>query len=965
MIIVRFTIIVALLVIMTFGISMISSANTAPPTVVMVGPMGTSVLVENNIQITFNETMDHSQTDTICTISPTVDGTFQWAGRNGETLIFTPENNLAYSTTYNVVIKGTVEDQSGNTLDGNENGIQEGSPTDDYSWQFTTEPPPSVDEVPPQVTRHSPVGLAVLTNATIEFSFDEEVLCESAIFAFQINPVLNGEFDMELEGTSSRFVYYPNSLATGTTYEVTISATVQDTSGNTLDGNQNGVEDGSPVDDYSWEFTTTATDTSNPTIRSHYPVTNAMMSLDLDISITFSETMQTGTVENNFTIEPAVEGLISWEGTEMTFTPNSDLSYSTRYYVNVTAQAMDMAGLGLDGNVNGVWEDSPTDDYSWSFETIPEPDTTPPTITDVSPTGFNLTESQIIVVNFSEPVDTTTFTPCFSITPSVPGDLNYPSTIIHPAIDVLQLVFTPSVDLVSGINYTVTITSVVRDKYGHTLDGNGNGIEEGSPIDDYSWEFNVGGIDDIGPTVLENTPTGSGVSIESDISIEFGEPMNMSSVEEFFSITPQIEGTLEWVLNTLTFSPAHDLEEDTTYTVKVKANATDNNGNILDGDKDGIKEGTPVDDYSWEFTTEIIPLSTVVVNKPKGDGISNSAEIELRFSLSMNRTVTENAFSITPALNGIIIWDSDHIMKLLPEETYDFNMTYTVKITNSAISQNGKHLDGNGNGVNDGSPVDDFSWNFTIEKEDQTPPTIVEKSPVGINISVNSPVQIEFSELMNKKSVEDGFSIEPAITGTYLWESTIFNFIPNTRFEFNTLYYINLSDSAKDISGNLLNTDGETMLAGPTNQWTFVTENMPEYLAPVNLVATVDGNTINLTWGMPDGGPVPLGFNVFRAESLSGEFAKINAEQLNVSKYSDTGLEINKTYYYKVKAIYEGYQTSGFSSMALGETEYEGGTTETDTEKEGEGSDLMLYLGIVGIVVVAGLVGAVMWIKKR
>jgi hypothetical protein len=53
-------------------------------------------------------------------------------------MTFDPTTNLAYSTEYTVTIHGTAMDSAGNGLDGNKNGIAQGSPADDYTWSFTT-----------------------------------------------------------------------------------------------------------------------------------------------------------------------------------------------------------------------------------------------------------------------------------------------------------------------------------------------------------------------------------------------------------------------------------------------------------------------------------------------------------------------------------------------------------------------------------------------------------------------------------------------------------------------------------------------------------------------------------------------------------------------------------------------------------------------------------------------------------
>ena len=61
--------------------------------------------------------------------------------------------------------------------------------------------------------------------------------------------------------------------------------------------------------------------------------------------------------------------------------------------------------------------------------------------------------------------------------------------------------FTPVVDLSPLDTITITLRASIKSAYGLPLDGNGNGVAEGSPTDDYSWQF-VTGAEDHQPPVL-------------------------------------------------------------------------------------------------------------------------------------------------------------------------------------------------------------------------------------------------------------------------------------------------------------------------------------------------------------------------------------------------------------------------------------------------------------------------------
>jgi PKD repeat protein len=102
--------------------------------------------------------------------------------------------------------------------------------------------------------------------------------------------------------------------------------------------------------------------------------------------------------------------------------------------------------------------------------------------------------------------------------------------------------------------------------------------------------------DNTAPTVVSHSPTGTGVG--TTITITFSEPMNKSSAEEAFSVSPSVAGTFSWTDNTMTFTSGMDLSYETTYTVTIDTAAADLAGNHIESA------------YSWQFTTETAPDTT-------------------------------------------------------------------------------------------------------------------------------------------------------------------------------------------------------------------------------------------------------------------------------------------------------------------------------------------------------------------
>ena len=87
--------------------------------------------------------------------------------------------------------------------------------------------------------------------------------------------------------------------------------------------------------------------------------------------------------------------------------------------------------------------------------------------------------------------------------------------------------------------------------------------------------------------------------------------------------------------------------------------------------------------------------------------------------------------------------------------------------------------------------------------------------------------------------------------------------------------------------------------------------------APQNLTASPAHQEVSLDWD-DNTEPNIIGYNVYRAETQGGPYAKVNAAFVTASAYTDTGLTNDVTYYYVVKATNTGYLESLPSNEAAG-----------------------------------------------
>jgi hypothetical protein len=103
------------------------------------------------ISVAFDEAMNHASAEGAFSIDPDVDGSFSWVGT---TMIFNPDTNLAYDTTYAVTIGTGAMDLAGNPLEGA------------FNWEFTTESAPA-----PTIASGDPASpVSDIAGATRRFS---------------------------------------------------------------------------------------------------------------------------------------------------------------------------------------------------------------------------------------------------------------------------------------------------------------------------------------------------------------------------------------------------------------------------------------------------------------------------------------------------------------------------------------------------------------------------------------------------------------------------------------------------------------------------------------------------------------------------------------------------------------------------------------------------------------------------
>ncbi|MFZ3136591.1 MAG: fibronectin type III domain-containing protein [Thermodesulfovibrionales bacterium] len=169
--------------------------------------------------------------------------------------------------------------------------------------------------------------------------------------------------------------------------------------------------------------------------------------------------------------------------------------------------------------------------------------------------------------------------------------------------------------------------------------------------------------------------------------------------------------------------------------------------------------------------------------------------------------------------------------------------------------------------------------------------TALPAAPTNLTANTVSASQINLNWADNATN-ETGFKIERKTGGgTYAQIATVSANVTaysDTGLASNTIYYYRVRAN---------NTAGDSSYSNEVSATTITA--IPA--APTNLTASVISSTqINLNW--TDNAINEQGFKIERKIGVGGTYSQIAIVSTNVTTYSDTGLTVNMTYYYRVRA---------------------------------------------------------------
>ncbi len=248
-------------------------------------------------------------------------------------------------------------------------------------------------------------------------------------------------------------------------------------------------------------------------------------------------------------------------------------------------------------------------------------------------------------------------------------------------------------------------------------------------------------------------------------------------------------------------------------------------------------------DKYLRFDTSLAPivLSALPLNNP--DSIDIKSQIEILFSREMDTTSTKNAFSISPAVSGKLLWEeSNSKLRFIPDSLMKAT-TYNVTVSASAKSIWNVNLD------------NDYLFSFATKNRDRLnvlksyPPKNQNDISTTVQFRLYFDNQVENSTLGGRIKLYDDLNNELPIKNPKIFSEHglgIIYFEPKDPLQFGSEYKIILSAGIEDTSGYILFNDVTINFNTEANN-NFVTKVIDDFENLDNWSFLQNGTDTNLT----------------------------------------------------------------------------------------------------------------------
>jgi uncharacterized protein YfaS (alpha-2-macroglobulin family) len=378
-----------------------------------------------------------------------------------------------------------------------------------------------------------------------------------------------------------------------------------------------------------------------PTLVETIPAPGEELWPDGAITLFFDQPMNQTLVEQAFSIEPSVEGLITWlDESTLQFQPSAPLARSATYLVTIGPAARSQEGLAL---AEPITLDITTAGPLEVTQVLP------------SPGAEEVDPGSVVTVVFNRPVVP------LQVTEGLPQPLSFEPAVDGQGewIDTGIYVFRPDPGFPGGVSVTARLDSSLTDLTGGTL---------AEPL---TWSFSTAL-----PRVVSIEPGNyiSDIPRDTSIDITFNQAMNRASVQAALVVmtsgSQPVAGDYSWndVGTVLTFTPTDLLPYGTTVFLRVSTAALGAGGGSLEGE------------YRTAFN--VVSTPEILRTDPQ-QGTEQSAylPVQITFNSPMDQASILEGLQITPAVENLGTgWvEAEHIAyfygDFLPSTAYTLSLS--------------------------------------------------------------------------------------------------------------------------------------------------------------------------------------------------------------------------------------------------------------------------------------------------
>ena len=312
----------------------------------------------------------------------------------------------------------------------------------------------------------------------------------------------------------------------------------------------------------------------------------------------------------------------------------------------------------------------------------------------------------------------------------------------------------------------------------------------GTPAPEAAEAEPIGTAQTLPPALVEtDPPVGAQLSLSSPITFYFNQPMQAASVEAAITGTPALSGSFTWPDEaTLVFTPDVPFTPETDLTLTIAASAQSS-------------QGMPMQEaVSLAYTTSSYLRLAQQLPEMASQDVDPASAVVAAFNrpvvaLGADPATLPAAFTIQPAAAGSGEWLNTSTYIFYPEPALAGGIAYQVSVNPDLVATDGAPLENTG------------GWSFTTA----TPRIVsIEPADAAVNVFLDAPVRVEFSQGMDTASVEANFSLLDAagqpVSGEFEWNEAQSSLVytPTALLERSSSYTVVVGGETAALGGATL-----------------------------------------------------------------------------------------------------------------------------------------------------------------